>query len=230
MLTATLIELLLAALVFTGGHFLLSSTRLRDILVARLGEKGFLGLFSLSALIAFGWLIVSYIRAPYLHLWTAPPWTRHLALTVMPFAFILLVGSLRPDNPTGIGSHLEAVQPKQLGIFAVTRHAFLWAVTLWATVHLLANGDVASLILFGSFLLLALPGTFAIDTKMRAAQPEGWRRLSAVTSNIPFAALLAGRSHLSLRGLWWPVIGGLLAYVALLHLHRWLFGVSPFPL
>jgi uncharacterized membrane protein len=51
-----------------------------------------------------------------------------------------------------------------------------------------------------------------------------------VTSNVPFAALLAGRSRLSLRSLKWPVIGGLVAYAALvLYLHRWLFGVSPFP-
>lgn len=230
MFTATLTELLIATLAFVGGHFAVSSTPLRRTLAARLGEGRYLGLFSLAMGLAMAWMVVSYARAPPLPLWPQTAWSRHLPLVVMPVALILAVGGLRPDNPTMVGDRAQRLAPDRLGIFAVTRHPFLWGAALWALVHLPANGDAASLTLMGGILVLAVGGTAAIDAKARRDRPEEWRRLSALTSNLPFAAIVRGRARFDWRGIGWvPPLGGLLAYALLLWAHPWLFGVSPLP-
>lgn len=226
MSTQTLIELIAAATLFTGGHFLLSHRPIRAALVRGLGETKFLALYSVIMLIALGWMMVSYQRAPVQLLWPTPTWADDLALWLMPVAFVLLAGGLRPDNPTAIGA-LGRRQAALPAFFAITRHPFLWAATLWSLVHIPANGDVASLILFGSLLLLALLGTFAIDAKLRARDPARWREVAARTSNLPFAALVTGRARLVATALVRPAIVGLLLYAIFLYGHRWLFGVSP---
>jgi uncharacterized membrane protein len=185
-LTKTLTELFLAALVFTGGHFLLSARPVRERLVARFGEPHFLAAYSALMLAVFAWLILSYAPGPYVALWATPDWARPLALVVMPFAFVLLTGAFRCDNPTAVGA-LARGRNEPPGFFGVTRHPFLWATTLWALVHIPANGDAASLILFGAILLLALPGTIALDAKLARRYPEGFVQLARTTSNVPFA-------------------------------------------
>src|SRR5262249_31595264 len=67
-------------------------------------------------------------------------------------------------------------------------------------VHLIVNGDLASLILFGSLLVLALGGTAAIDAKRRRSFGEQWMQFAAVTSNVPFAAIVAGKNRLGPAG------------------------------
>jgi uncharacterized membrane protein len=227
-LTKTLTELFLAVLLFTGGHFLLSARPVRERLVARLGEPRFLAAYSVLMLAAFAWLILSYLRAPYVMLWGPPGWTRYLALVLMPIAFVLLAGALRPDNPTSVGA-LARAEARTPGFFAVTRHPFLWAASLWALAHIPANGDLASLILFGGILLLALPGTAVLDAKLKRRYPEGFARLAHATSNFPLAAVIAGRASFGARDFVFPAAIGVAAFLLLLYLHRWLFGVSPLP-
>jgi uncharacterized membrane protein len=114
------------------------------------------------------------------------------------------------------------------GIVRITRHPFLWGVGLWAFVHLMVNGDVASLIFFGSLLLLALAGTTFIDAKRRRNFGDQWSRFIQATSNFPFIAIATGRNQLgaALReiGILRPVIA-IAAYVMVLILHGRLFGV-----
>lgn len=228
MLTATLWELFLAALAFTGGHFLLSSPQVRSRLVARLGAGPFLGLYSLLMLAAFAWLIASYARAPREQLWIAPGSAYWLPIILMPFAFILLVGSLSQRNPTAVGAD-PGRQPTRPGMVAVTRHPMLWGFALWAGSHLVVNGDIASAIFFGSFLLLAVGGTLAIDDKLRRRDPAGWQSLKQRSSNLPLGAMLTGRARPEPTALAAPIIGGLILFVVVLLLHPWLFGVNPTP-
>lgn len=230
MFTSTFMELFLATLAFVGGHFAVSSTRLRPALVGRLGEKVYLGLFSVLAGLALVWMLFSYDRAPITVLWPQTAWARHLPLVAMPFALILIVAGLRTGNPTLVGGSAARLNPDKLGIFAVTRHPFLWGAALWALAHLPANGDVGAVMMMGGMLILALGGTLAIDAKTRRDHPEDWRRLSELTSNLPFAAAIAGRARLNVRSIGWLApVGGLMAYTLLLILHPWLFGVSALP-
>jgi len=83
-------------------------------------------------------------------------------------AFLLAVIGLTTSNPTIVGEEGRVARPPE-GIVRVTRHPFLIGVGLWAVVHLIANGDLASFIFFGSLAVTALAGTVSIDAKRRRA-------------------------------------------------------------
>ncbi|HEY2482005.1 MAG TPA: NnrU family protein, partial [Caulobacteraceae bacterium] len=109
-------------------------------------------------------------------------------------------------------------------------HPFLWGVAIWAGGHLLVNGSVAALVLFGSLLLLALFGTTSIDAKRKRALGEAWDAFAARTSNVPFAAILARRQRLDLAEIgWWRIVLAVAIWAGVLAIHRWAFGVSPLP-
>jgi uncharacterized membrane protein len=187
----------------------------------------FRGLFAVQAVVTLVWLVYAYGDAPYVELWGNPEWARWLAIGLMPIAFILFGGGLRPDNPTSAGGKADRFDPRHTGLYALTRHPMMWGIGLWAALHLLANGDAASLVLFGAVGGLALGGTLAIDARKRRDDPSLWSRLAPVTSNLPLAALIAGRAKLEPRRLIVPVLVGLVLYTILIHAHGWLFGVSP---
>ena len=200
-MTGSFAPLVLSALLFTGGHFVLSGASLRRFLIGRLGRLPYRGLYSVFAA-ALAWLIVAYGRAPDFELWGDPLWARYLALILMPFAAILLVCGAATPSPTAVGGArvLRRDDPAP-GIFKVTRHPVMWAFALWAAVHLIANGDMASLILFGAVLTLALGGMAHMEARRRAEGGRAWQRLAAVTSVIPFAAAYSGRARISLAGI-----------------------------
>src|SRR5919206_195586 len=77
--------------------------------------------------------------------------------------------------------------------------AVMWAIGLWAVSHVIANGDLRSLLFFGAFGALSLGGTVLIDRKKQLALGSNLARLAEITSNLPFAALLAGRTALRWR-------------------------------
>lgn len=222
-------QLIAAAAFLLATHYGISSTPLRAWLVARLGERAYLGLYSLLALGAIIWVIGAYARAPYAPLWPTPAWLTWVPLIVMPFALVLAVSGLSTLNPTAVGAPdtLGRAEPVR-GIFRVTRHPFMWSVGLWAGAHIIANGDLAGLVLFATFGTLALLGTWLIDRKFAARRGADWQRFAAATSNLPFAAILAGRQRLVLAEIgWWRIALALVVYVGLLAAHPWLFGASP---
>lgn len=222
--------LLAATVLFVGGHFLLSSLPLRQVLVRRLGDGGFRALYSLVAGVGIVWMASAYAKASTVALWSSPA-LHWLALLVMPFAAILAVAGLTTRSPTAVGGEtLAAGQDPAPGILRVTRHPFLWAVALWALVHLLARGNLASLIFFGGFLVLSLGGMQHIDLRRERSLGGSWGPMRLTTSVIPFAAIASRRTRMDWQGLgWWRPLLGLALYLALLHLHPLLFGVSPLP-
>jgi uncharacterized membrane protein len=220
-------SLFAAGLAFSGSHILLSSTRLRGALRDQIGENGFLFVYSLTALVTLAWFVVAYARAPRLLLWTVPFSTRLVPVVLMPLATILLVAGYSTPNPTAVGMERRAAADDPApGILGVTRHPVMWALGLWALGHLVANEDLASLWFFGVIAALAVVGTVLIDRKKRIALGSNWQPFARVTSNLPFAALVAGRARLRWRdiGLLRPV-AGLLLYAVLYLAHPLLAGV-----
>jgi uncharacterized membrane protein len=201
-----MVALLISALLFVGGHFLISSTPLRGAIVARTGERAFLGLFSLLSAGLIVWLVIAFRHAPRgPALWTIPG-SRPLALTLMPIALLLLVAGYMTRNPTAVMMSPPAGGWQPTGIFTVTRHPIMWAFGIWSVLHILANGDSAGLVFFGAFAVLALGGTRAIDAKKRRTWPvESTRQLLATTSNLPFLAIVQGRTRFDWRGLGLPL-------------------------
>jgi uncharacterized membrane protein len=226
-----MLSLLLAASFFVGIHLVISGTGLRDRLIERVGPGPYRGLFSLASLAGIVWLCVAYGDAPRIPLWSSFPGCRALALIVMLIAIGFVMLGLTTPSATSVGG--EAVLARAqgpVGVQRITRHPFLWGVALWAAIHLVVNGDVASVLLFGSLGGLAVAGTASIDRKRRRALGAAWDGFAAVTSNLPFQAIAQGRNHLHLgEHRPWQWLTVLLAYGLLAALHPLLFGARVLP-
>lgn len=220
-------DLAAASALFVGSHFILSAVPLRRRLVAALGQYGFLALYSLVALAAFAWMVWSYRLAPYLWVWGSPDWARMIVFAVMPLSAMLVTTGFLTANPSAVlGDYVLQRDDPAPGIFKVTRHPVMLGMALWAAAHLLANGNAAGILLFGSLLILAVGGIAHIERKRRASNDPAWQRLTAVTSIMPFGAILARRTRFSFTPMDWTRLAlGLGLYAALLHLHGWAFGI-----
>lgn len=222
-------NLIAASAYFLLIHFGVSSTRLRDTLMSRLGAGPYRGAFAFASLIGLVWMIYAYRHAPSVDLWGQLLGLRPLALVLVFFAFLLVGIGLATPSPTQVGmeSKLAEGTGRARGIVRITRHPFLWGVALWALVHLVVSGDLASLVLFGSLLLLALGGTVAIDRKRRRRFRDGWAQFAQTTSSIPFAAILSGRNSIVAAfgeiGIVRPLVA-VLAYALIFCFHGRLFG------
>jgi uncharacterized membrane protein len=229
-----MIGLIAAAAVFLAIHLFISGTRLRDAIVARIGQGPYMGLFALASLASLVWMGFAYGAArsgPDPVWWTATPATKWIQLGLTLIAFLLAVPGLLTPNPTSVRQEATLDKPDAVkGILRVTRHPFLTGVAIWAAGHILVNGDLAGLILFGSLLALAVFGTVSIDAKRRRALGDKWDAFARKTSAVPFAAILQGRQTLKLGEIgWWRLALALVLWAALIWAHPMLFGASPLP-
>ena len=126
--------LLVLGIIFFFGVHLLPSTPVRTMIVARTGEGGYKGLFSLVSLTGLGLIIYGFSLAEFVPLFDPLSFGRTLTYWVMPVAIILICAADAPNN-----------------IKRVVRHPMLIGITLWSACHLAANGDLASTLLFASF-------------------------------------------------------------------------------
>ncbi|HML29594.1 MAG TPA: NnrU family protein [Hyphomicrobium sp.] len=191
--------LIVGLILFLGIHLLPTSPELRDGLKERVGETPYKILFSLLSLAGLVVIILGFHKLQ-LHpgknpiLWYPHVWTRHIAVALMLPAMILLVASLIPSR-----------------IRTATRHPMLIAIKTWALAHLLANGDLAALLMFGSFLAFAVYDRISVK-KRGAAGPLG-----------------NAQPHSALNDVLVIVIGIGLYAALLFGGHQWLIGVSPMP-
>ena len=189
--------LIIGLAIFLGMHFIhILAPEWRAAQVARLGEKKWKGMFAVASLLGFALLVWGYgeARLDPIVLWLPPVGLRYLAALLMLPAFILLVAAYVPGN------YLKA----KVG------HPMTASVKLWAFAHLLVNGNLADVLLFGTFLV--------------------WAVMSFVT----------GRQGDRLNGKTYPVgpvsravtavlIGTLVFAIFTVYLHTKLIGVSPLP-
>jgi uncharacterized membrane protein len=211
----TLWGLGLAAAAFFGVHLVPVVPGLRARLIAALTRNGYRGLFSLIAAAGIFWLVWAYIRSPYVELWPVMQWARLVPLAAMPIALILLIGAYSAPGE----------------IRKVVRHPMLAGVLVWALAHIPANGDAASLILFGGFALYAALDMPLNDARIAREEPALWAERERTTSLVPFAAILEGRAgRPSLRRLLLgAVVPGLAVYLIALFLHEHIIGFTALP-
>lgn len=166
----------------------------RDRVIAERGEGAWKGLYSLVSLVGFVLIVWGYglARQDPIVLYSPPVWMRHITLVLMMPVFVLLAAAYIPGR-----------------IKSAVKHPMLTAVKLWAFAHLLANGTLADVLLFGLFLAWAVWDRIAVKRRPAAPAP------------VSMAAPPAGNDIIAL------VIGATLYVVFLLFLHQWLIGVSP---
>lgn len=201
-----MVEVLVAAVAFVGTHFLLSHP-LRAPLVARVGERGFAGLYSLVAFATLIWLALAYRAAPTGDpFWPVGDAIWAVATIVMLVASVLFMGSLvrNPALPDP-GGKAKPV-PEARGVYAITRHPMMWAFALWGGVHILVYSDPSNVVLAGAIIVLALVGAHLQDRKKARLQPEFWPEWERRTSYLPFAAIARGRARIG--GLGAHALGG----------------------
>lgn len=191
--------LILGLVLFLGTHVFTTVRGTRAAVIGRVGEGPYKIGYSLLSLLGIG-LIASgfgqYRANGYIDVWYPPVWTRHLSLLLVWAAFICVVAAYIPGR-----------------IKARLKHPMLAGVKIWALSHLIANGDLGSILLFGSILAWAV---FArISAKRRdevrdhagpAAAPSGWGN--------DVGAVVGGTA------LW---------FVFARWLHPWLIGVPVWP-
>jgi uncharacterized membrane protein len=228
-------SLIAAALFFVLLHLLVSGTRLRDALTGAIGQGAYMSLFSLASVGGLVWLGFAYAAGRTGHwnvaYWTLTPASRYIQIAIQLVALLLIVPGLATRNPTSVRQEGALERPDVVrGMLRITRHPFLWGVAVWAAGHLLVNGDRASIVLFGSMLALAVFGTASIDAKRKRALGATWDNFAAQTSNVPFAAILAGRQKLSLGEIGWlPIVLAVAIWAGLLVAHPYAFGVRALP-
>ena len=223
-----MLPILLAGIFFVGIHLLIAGTSFRERAVAVLGERGYLGLFSLLSLGGIIWLSRAWSAAPPQAPWWDASGMRPLILILMFVAFQFVAIGLTTRSPTATGGEavLQSAEPAT-GILRITRHPFLWGVAIWGLGHLLVNPDLPAFLFFGALLVLAVLGPRSIDAKRARKHGEAWTRFAAVSSNLPFAAIASGRNRLVVSELGaWRIALGAALYAALLWLHPLLFGAS----
>jgi len=137
--------LIIGIIVFLGIHLLPTFPQFRERLIGSLGETGYKAAFGVLSIAGFVLLVWGFASAPVIQIWSPPPWTRWVAIILMLPAFIFLVAAYVPGR-----------------IKAKVKHPFLVAIKTWALAHLIANGDLASIILFGSFLTYAVYDRIAL--------------------------------------------------------------------
>ncbi|MGN6619590.1 MAG: NnrU family protein [Sphingomonas sp.] len=187
---------LAATVAFVGTHFVMSHP-LRAPLVGALGERGFMGIYSLVSLVTLGWVVFAYRAAPpTAALWSVGDATWALVTIVMLIASVLLMGSLigNPALPDPGGT--PAVPAAARGVFAITRHPMMWAFALWGLCHIAVYPMAANIIVAAGIVVLALVGAALQDRKKERLDSETWPAWEAKTSYWPFAAIAAGRARL----------------------------------
>ena len=180
---------------FLGSHTFVTMRPARAVLAARLGVgpyKILLSIVSFVGLWLIGWGFAEYRAAGFVNIWMPPPWTRHIALLLVWPAIICVVAAYIPGD-----------------IKRVLKHPVLVGVKLWALAHLIANGDLGSIVLFGSVLAWAVYDRITLKRRSDAGAPP-----------IPSG----GR-----RNDFFAVAVGTLVYFALgFWFHPWVIGVPVF--
>src|SRR3954447_21884727 len=157
--------LILGLILFLGTHAFTMARGPRARLRERLGEGPYKGLYSLLSLRGIVLIAVGYGRyraAGYVPVWDPPVWTRHLALLLVWFAFVAFAAAYLPGRIKG-----------------ALKHPMLAGVKIWAFAHLLANGDLGSILLFGSFLAWAVMARISLKRRTDPGAPPipigGWK-------------------------------------------------------
>ena len=176
-------------IIFFGMHLLPGLVAFRRKLITGLGENVYQGLFAVVSLVGFVLIIVGKSKANFQPVYDPPSWTVHIAAVLMVISFIFLASAYMKSN-----------------IKRFTAHPMLWGVTFWSCAHLIANGDLASILLFGSFGIYSLYDMYSANKRGATKQ----------TTIYPFTEDIV------------TIIAGLVGFSILMYFHRYLFGLPAY--
>jgi uncharacterized membrane protein len=214
-------------LAFGATHMGMSAIPLRGRLVAALGERGFLGIYSLVSFVTFVPLVWTYIAHRHQGLLLIPlahlPAIHAFALALAWISFASAIGGV--FQPSAL-SLVAGGTPRARGMGRITRHPLFMSLGVWATAHLLVNGFLTDVMFFGGFALFCVIGCAHQDARKRAVRGDELEQYFAETSLLPFGAILSGRNRLAWSELPWLGLGvGAALATTIYLLHPWMFAV-----
>jgi uncharacterized membrane protein len=191
------VSIVLLWIAFTATHLGLASVRVEPKLRARLGDAGFLGLYSVVALALFVPLVTIYFgnrhAGPWLWTVEVGPVLRVLLYLGMTLGLILAVGSLLRPSPASL---VPNAPTEVRGVYRVTRHPLVLGLALIWALHLVPNASTADVAFFGGFLAFSLAGAWHQDARKLHAGDARFREFHAATSFLPFGRGVAGLGDL----------------------------------
>jgi len=189
--------MILGLAIFVASHGFVSHRDARAALIARVGDVPYRILFSLVSILAvvlIGWGFARYRATGWIDIWYPPPWTRHVTVALVWPAIVLIVAAYIPGN-----------------IKRTLKHPMLAGIKLWAFAHLIANGDLGSIILFGSILGWAVYDRISLKHRTDPGAPPipigGWR-------NDVIAVIVGTLVYLALGFVFHPLVIGVPAFTA----------------
>ncbi|MDP2121500.1 MAG: NnrU family protein [Hoeflea sp.] len=206
---------------FLASHAIPVRPPVKPFLTARLGKAGFSLAYSALSIAVLVWLIVAAGRAPHVEIWPRAAWQSHVTLVAMVAAcLILALAAFRP-NPFSFGGWRNGdFDPGRPGIAGWIRHPVLAVLALWASGHIVPNGNLAHVILFSGFALFALLGQRLIDRRRKREMGESrWSELGK--------AARAGRSLGADTATFVRLAAGLGLLIVLIWLHPTIIGLDP---
>lgn len=210
---------------FFVTHRIPTLPSVRDRLVNKMGSRGFLIAYSAVSLLMLWWLISAAGRAPHITLWPRAPWQTWVPVIAMVLVCLLLSFGVARPNPLSFGgARNDQFDPEYPGITRWIRHPVLVAFALWAGAHLIPNGDLAHVMLFGLFAGFAMLGMVLIDRRKQREMGQRWRQSRTQIGAGPWLPRPESWRSVALR-----LCTAVLAYAVLVILHPFMLGVSPLP-
>ena len=219
--------LVLGSLAFIIVHAV-PATGLRGMLIGLIGQKGYLGLFSFSSMASVVVMAMGFGDAATQDTaWIASSGLRWTIAVLMIVPFWLAVAANTQRNAAALGGEkVLGSGHAARGVFTVTRHPLMVAIATWSALHLAANPDLPSLVLFGTFLGVALVGAMVQDRRKVRELGGAWQAYLAVTSFVPFGAILAGRTRFDTSDItWWRLLLAIGAWLMVLVGHGAVIGM-----
>lgn len=221
-----MLELVAALLLFVALHSIPAVPAVRGRLIAAVGRPTYFGAYSVVSLMTLGWVFYAALSVDYIPLWDVAPWQAHVTFLAAPIGLFFVLAGLLSVNPMSI-SVRQGQAPG--AIVRITRHPVLIGFLFWSLGHVVPNGDLRSVILFGGLTLFSLGGMAMAEKRARKRLANAWNATAAGSATVPFAAMLSGKTRIAvdrpmllaamLTGLsvWWLLAGG----------HAMLFGADP---
>ncbi|TDQ63750.1 putative membrane protein [Maritalea mobilis] len=218
-------EFLLALFVFLFAHILPQIGDLRGKIISLTSRKTYIIGYSIFSTVLLVWLVSAALRAPRTIFYAPDPFTVRIAMALMLVAIILFVmGAARPNSLSVSFRRNLQQEVAHPGILALVRHPIITAFGLWAFAHILVNGELANILLFGIMLAFSVLGIVRLNTSKT-------KKLSAEDYALAKQKEAGSWSQRARRALDWQLaielVVGIIAYMAILHAHGPVIGVDP---
>jgi uncharacterized membrane protein len=219
-------QLFLALIAFILLHSVPALPPVRNGAIAIFGRKTYLLIYSVVSTLLLVWVFHAALNTPYVELWGPSGSHATATLVLAPIGIFLVLAGLFTPNPASI-TFRHGDRPGAL--VAVTRHPVLWGFLFWSGGHVIANGDLRSLILFGGLGLFSAAGFLMLDRRAKRRLGQGWSTFCADHPLLPLATFATGRKRIKVDApmalafaltaamTLWLLLGG----------HALLFGADP---